>query len=177
VWVGARKKLLSPLPSLLVDQAAHLALVTAACLWIAGLSPSLWFADLVNLFGRWGHRIALVLLVFVVVVFAGGSLLALLLEPFAAQLRHRARQEDTDQEAAEELARAGRWIGWLERSLLLTAITLSSPAAAGLIVAAKSVFRFSETRDRPFAEYFLIGTFLSVLLAVAGGIALRIFLF
>ena len=57
------------------------------------------------------------------------------------------------------------------------AIALGSPAAAGLVVAAKSVFRSSETRDRPFAEYFLIGTLLSVVLAAAGGIVLRIALF
>jgi len=38
--------------------------------------------------------------------------------------------------------------------------------ALALAVGAKSIARFEELKDRPFAEYFLVGTFASVLVAV-----------
>jgi hypothetical protein len=45
--------------------------------------------------------------------------------------------------------------------------------AVGFVVAAKSLARFKALEDREFAEYFLIGTLASLLLAVLGGVALR----
>ena len=54
------------------------------------------------------------------------------------------------------------------------AMTIRQPlGVAGLIIAAKSVFRFSEIKGRPFAEYFLIGTLSSVALAALGGLLLK----
>lgn len=105
--------------------------------------------------------------VYAAVVFGGGPLVARALAPFEARL------DTGSDEKAEELERAGLVIGWLERFLLITAVLAGSPTTAGLIIAAKSVFRFPEIEGRPFAEYFLIGTLLSVTLAVLGGLALR----
>jgi hypothetical protein len=65
------------------------------------------------------------------------------------------------------------YIGWLERSLVLTAMILRSPATVGLVLAAKSIARFPELgKSERFAEYFLIGTLLSLLAAIFGGIVL-----
>lgn len=177
IWLDRRKRPPQRLVSLLLDQGVHLAVLTAVSAWIAEEPPRRLISVLADRFLRQSPVIGTVAVVFIAVVFAGGRLLALLLEPFAAQIRAREQDGEQDAETADQLARAGRWIGWLERTLILAAITLGSPAGAGLIVAAKSVFRFSEARDRPFAEYFLIGTLLSVVLAVAGGIVLRIVLF
>lgn len=70
--------------------------------------------------------------------------------------------------------RAGMYIGWLERFLVLTAVIAKSPTAIGLIVTAKSIVRFKKVeQDDDFAEYFLLGTFLSLALALLGGLALR----
>ncbi len=70
-----------------------------------------------------------------------------------------------------DLPRAGRYIGWLERFLILTAVLLQAPTAVGLVLAAKSVFRFGEiSRNRQAAEYFLIGTLISVSEAVLVGL-------
>lgn len=72
---------------------------------------------------------------------------------------------------------AGLYIGWLERFLVLTAVVIGSPEAAGLVAAAKSIFRFEDMKQgRAFAEYFLLGTFLSVSEALAAGLFLRIVL-
>ena len=65
-------------------------------------------------------------------------------------------------------------IGILERFLILTAVLAGSPAGVGLVVAAKSVFRFEDAKKgRHNAEYFLIGTFLSVTEAVIGGVVVQ----
>ena len=69
----------------------------------------------------------------------------------------------------EEFAR-GRIIGSLERLVTFTLIGRAEFGAVGLIVAAKGLARFKDLEHRDFAEYFLIGTLLSLVLA--GGIGL-----
>lgn len=73
-------------------------------------------------------------------------------------------------------ARMGRTIGLLERALMLLLVSLGQWGAVGLVVAAKSVARFEALKERHFAEYYLIGTLTSLLIAALGGLALRFFL-
>lgn len=83
-------------------------------------------------------------------------------QQFAVQTQHT---------TSLDLPSAGRYIGWLERFLLLTAVLLQAATAVGLVLAAKSVFRFGDIRrDRQAAEYFLIGTLVSVSEAVIIGL-------
>lgn len=58
--------------------------------------------------------------------------------------------------------RAGRFIGILERLILLLLFINGSIGAVGLVVAAKGLIRFTELKDKNFAEYFLLGTLLSI---------------
>ncbi|MEW6082125.1 MAG: hypothetical protein AB1576_10195 [Bacillota bacterium] len=67
----------------------------------------------------------------------------------------------------------GAYIGMLERALLLTLLLHGSLVAAGFVLTAKSIARFQELNDRRFAEYYLIGTLSSMLLAVASGLVLQ----
>jgi hypothetical protein len=68
----------------------------------------------------------------------------------------------------------GRLIGDLERILLTIVVAAGSYAALAFLVAAKGVVRSDEfDKDRDFAEYFLIGSLSSVLVALCAGIALR----
>jgi hypothetical protein len=66
----------------------------------------------------------------------------------------------------------GRIIGLLERITLFVLISLNQFASIGFVLAAKALARFQSLDDRDFAEYFLIGTFAS--LVTAGTIALFI---
>jgi len=75
-----------------------------------------------------------------------------------------------------ELAR-GRLIGVLERAVVLTLVLLGQFGALGLVLAAKSVARFKSLDDRDFAEYFLIGTLTSVLVALLVGVGVRLVLY
>jgi hypothetical protein len=69
-----------------------------------------------------------------------------------------------------QLQNAGLYIGWLERFLAVTAISVQAPALVGLILTAKALARFPEFKEPRFAEYFLIGTLLSMALATIGGL-------
>jgi hypothetical protein len=68
----------------------------------------------------------------------------------------------------------GRLIGDLERIVLTIVVAAGSYAALAFLVAAKGVVRSDEfDKNRDFAEYFLIGSLSSVLVALCAGIALR----
>ncbi len=66
----------------------------------------------------------------------------------------------------------GRVIGILERIVLFVLVFTGQYSAVGFVLAAKAMARFKTLDDRDFAEYFLIGTLLSITLA--GGLALGV---
>lgn len=73
------------------------------------------------------------------------------------------------------LPNAGKWIGYLERSLILTFILTANMEAIGFLLAAKSIFRFGElnrARDIKLTEYVLIGTLASFGIAIITGVLL-----
>ena len=74
---------------------------------------------------------------------------------------------------AKELSR-GLLIGVLERALAVTLVLADQFGALGLILAAKALARFRALDDRDFAEYVLIGTLASLLLALWVGVAVRL---
>jgi hypothetical protein len=72
------------------------------------------------------------------------------------------------------LPNAGKYIGWVERVLILTFIVGGYEQGVGFLLAAKAVVRYPEIKEDThghFAEYFLVGTLTSVGLALAAGIA------
>jgi len=73
----------------------------------------------------------------------------------------------------KSLSQAGKYIGILERLFVFTFIVLNQWAAIGLLITAKSVFRFgdlSKAKDRKLTEYVLIGTLLSFGIAISTGL-------
>jgi hypothetical protein len=73
----------------------------------------------------------------------------------------------------ESLASAGKWIGIIERTIILILVLVSQYEAIGLIVAAKALLRFNENnRPEIKTEYLLIGTLISTGIAIATGIIL-----
>lgn len=74
--------------------------------------------------------------------------------------------------ASQGLPNAGKWIGYLERILILTFIFTNNIEGIGFLLAAKSVFRFGElnkAKDIKITEYVLIGTFASFTIAILIG--------
>jgi hypothetical protein len=64
---------------------------------------------------------------------------------------------------------AGARIGILERLLVFLLILAGQWAVIGFAIAAKSIARFKELESQEFADYYLAGTFTSLLLAVVTG--------
>jgi len=111
-----------------------------------------------------GERVLEAAVVYVAVVFAGGYWIRYLTSGLIAGI-------EKPGESPEQIKNAGMYIGWLERFLVIIAIVVQSPSMVGLILTGKSIARFPELKER-FAEYFLIGTLLSIGLAVLGGLVL-----
>ena len=85
-------------------------------------------------------------------------------------------QESGKQDEMESSMRGGRWIGPLERILILLLASVEASAAIAAIVAAKGVIRFPEiSQDKAGqkAEEFLIGSFVSWILAVLGAVIIH----
>lgn len=80
----------------------------------------------------------------------------------------------------EGLRQAGRWIGTLERILVLMFVLVQQYQAIGFLIAAKSILRFGGraqsrgeepgTSRRKETEYVLVGTLLSFTIAIAVGL-------
>ncbi|MCB0383164.1 MAG: DUF3307 domain-containing protein [Psychroserpens sp.] len=82
-------------------------------------------------------------------------------------------EEDNSEDS---LKSAGKYIGILERLFVFGFIILNQWSAIGLLIAAKSVFRFgdlSRAKDRKLTEYILIGTLISFGLAISIGLSYK----
>jgi hypothetical protein len=74
------------------------------------------------------------------------------------------------------LKNAGKWIGMLERLLIFLFIITDHFSAVGLLLTAKSVFRFgdlSKAKNMKLTEYVLIGTLLSFGIAIVIGLVFK----
>ena len=71
----------------------------------------------------------------------------------------------------------GRLIGLLERIFVFLFVLIGQYTAIGFILAAKGVARFQDFKSRTFAEYVLIGTLLSSLLAMIIAYLVKLMLF
>ena len=149
----------------LADQALHLATIIALTVFLAEAN---WQVLRSQLTVPSATRDLLLSggVVYAAVVFAGGYLIRSMTRGLLGGVSVRLG------ESVEQLTNAGLYIGWLERLLVVTAVVLHSPALIGLILTAKSIARFPEMKESKFAEYFLIGTLLSVSIALLGGLVL-----
>lgn len=86
---------------------------------------------------------------------------------------------ESDDESPKSLQNAGKYIGILERVLILIFILTRHFEAVGFLLAAKSIFRFGdlkEAHDLKLTEYVLIGTLLSFGIAIAVSLLTQAFI-
>ena len=85
-------------------------------------------------------------------------------------LENMSNQIETDHKS---LPNAGKYIGIIERLFVLIFIVIGRWEVIGLLIAAKSVFRFNDLKERnnrKLTEYILIGTLVSFGLAILAGL-------
>lgn len=84
--------------------------------------------------------------------------------------------QDKNTVQTDSLSNAGKYIGILERVLVFVFIFVDHWEGVGFMIAAKSVFRFSdlaEAKQRKLTEYVLIGTLLSFGIAIFAAVAAK----
>lgn len=92
-------------------------------------------------------------------------------ETFSVSFPEQEPAEKTTAKPLEKsLPNAGKVIGVAERFLALALILAGQYSAVGLIIAAKSILRFNDTRKN---EYILVGTLLSFGIAVLSGVLIK----
>ncbi len=153
----------------IIDQVLHLVMIFLAWLWFTHGQLILLY-DAFNVFSHTGFWVV-----------ATGYLLVL--QPFSIIVNKFIRKWQQPVEGQFEstgstqgLPEAGKWIGYLERILILTLILVQQFAAIGFLITAKSIFRFGEItgkRGRAEAEYVLIGSFISFTMSILLGIVVK----
>ncbi|WP_018612109.1 DUF3307 domain-containing protein [Segetibacter koreensis] len=157
----------------ITDQVLHITVIIIAWLWI------------INGWVNWTKMINGLVSNFNIWVRAFGYIFVT--SPVGYIIQFLTRKWNTDLAGNDSLPNAGKWIGVLERLLILTMVFIDQFSAIGFLVAAKSILRVTDKPDkptsdptmgRPFSsrkhtEYVLIGTFLSVGIAIFTGLVIN----
>ncbi len=144
-----------------IDQMLHL-LVIAGC-WAVTFQEwnyinNLWLRINFDL------HIWILLAAFTFVTFPAGILIGQLTAGWSEKI------EDPE----NSLVNAGKWIGIIERIIVLILVLQGQWTAIGLLITAKGIIRFSE-KDRQEAktEYLVIGTLVSISVAILTGLVVK----
>ncbi len=145
----------------LIDQFLHLAVIIG-CWWFSFRDLEL-FRSLRRRLDADPHSWA-ILVAFVFVTSPAGILIGQLTAQWSRKI----------DDANSSLAQAGKWIGIAERIIVLILVLQNQYSAIGLLVAAKGIIRFNE-KDRQEAktEYLVIGTLLSIGIAIVTGLVVK----
>jgi len=143
-----------------VDQILHLLVIAAMIYWISPFK--------VDFSAVFGEKNLLLITFLVFVTYVCGILMRMLLAPYIDEIA-----KDDESSEGGSLKNAGTYIGMLERLFVFGFILIQQWAAIGLLIAAKSVFRFGDLnkgKNRKLTEYVLIGTLLSFGFAILSGL-------
>ena len=151
---AARRAVRSPVPLLAVPAAFCVLTLGGTDLW-----HTIW-RQLCN------DRLAVTVNGTVAGVFVGGLLTGLILRRFSSVTAGR----------AQAVLGAGNLLGWLERLLYFSFVLAGQPTAAAFALTAKSAARFPALQrdEEGLAEYYLIGSLSSLVIAVAGALLTRL---
>ena len=145
-----------------IDQLLHL-LVIVAC-WLAIFRD----VEVWSRIGRWMNGDVhnwIVLTALVFVTSPAGILIGQLTERWSLRI----------DDPGNSLVNAGKWIGIAERVIVLILVLLNQYSAIALLVTAKGIIRFSEKdRQEIKTEYLVIGTLLSIGIAIVTGMVVKI---
>jgi hypothetical protein len=145
----------------LIDQAIHIIIILIAWLFYAKVT----FEDFTILWEQINTaRVLAIITGYYFVVWPAGFIIAKITENWQSQI------------SKEGLAEAGKWIGIFERFLILTFVLINQFAGIGFLIAAKSILRFGEIKNkdqRKDAEYILLGTMISFILAILTGLLIN----
>jgi len=109
--------------------------------------------------------LSLVLLAYVICL----SPAAVFVKKVLMRLRYQTEDMPMEEEKAKDYI-SGYVIGMLERVCILTLTLLGQYTAISFVIAAKSLARIKQLEDKEFAEKYLVGTLLSLIIALLVGV-------
>lgn len=71
------------------------------------------------------------------------------------------------------LANAGKYIGFVERIIICILVYQDQYEAIGLLIAGKSILRYNIANEEIKTEYLLVGTLISIFIAIVVGLLLK----
>ncbi len=140
-----------------VDQFLHIAVISGITFWWTGSSFSVSTLS--------GNNAIIYITAVVAVTLPAAIFVKTAIAPWCP---HQSAECKND-----SMQNAGMFIGILERLFVLIFIIAGRWEGIGFLIAAKSVFRFSDIKnnvDNKLTEYFLIGTLLSIGIALFAGL-------
>ncbi|ACR80364.1 MULTISPECIES: DUF3307 domain-containing protein [Kosmotoga] len=118
------------------------------------------------------EKILLVAIIYIYVLFGGAVLMRKLIN-FIYRKEDGSLERIAGSSSVLKNVKTGKVIGIFERAIVLTFYITGNVASIAFVIAAKSLARFKNFAEKDFAEYYLIGTLASVLIAMIGGIILK----
>ena len=146
----------------LIDQLSHVAVIFV--LWMTILPDSI--SDII----KEGTDILPDNILMIVVAYA------MMLRPSAILMSLLLKRWQMSSMSNSSLPEAGKWIGYLERILILTFVITGNMEGVGFLLAAKSVFRFGDlnkAKDIKTTEYVMLGTMTSFAIAIIVGLLVK----
>ncbi|TVZ51791.1 DUF3307 domain-containing protein [Dokdonia sp. Hel_I_53] len=140
----------------ILDQVAHLIMIWIVLVYYRSVSFDMSIV--------YRNDVLLFILAIVCLTSVSGVIMKILMSRWSLE----------ENDLKHSLSQAGLYIGILERLFVFGFIVLNQWEAIGLLITAKSVFRFgdlSKAKDRKLTEYVLIGTMLSFGSAIIIGLA------
>lgn len=150
----------------IIDQVLHILMLIIVWIWFAHSQLILMY----DAFNVLSHPTFWIVATGYLIVLHPFSVLV---GQFTRKWQHSLTEHSESDEPKTGLPEAGKWIGYMERVLILTLILMHQFQAIGFLITAKSIFRFGEItgkRGRAEAEYVLIGSFISFTLSILLGI-------
>lgn len=168
-----------------LDQVFHLAMITTATLLWPSTVADGWWGGMPAEQQRFYFQALSAIGGVVLSVTAGGIVIDKLLERFGPHRDDPASATPAGQAAPGQqagpapttergLPGGGQAIGWLERGLTLLFLMIGQPEGVGLLLAAKSILRFSDKNARAHTEYVIIGSLLSFGWAIITAVLTRV---
>jgi hypothetical protein len=143
----------------LLDQSLHLLVLLGIAIWWQEMQVSFTFLQ--------SSEFLIYAIGIVFVTIPSSVIIRILVSPW-----YDAARTPND----DSLQNAGSYIGMLERLFVLVFVISGRWEGVGFLIAAKSIFRFADIKghpDRRLTEYFLIGTLLSIGLAMITGLMMN----
>ena len=147
----------------ILDQLLHLIIIYVSVCLFANCNALPSYLENINI------DYVLIILCFLLCLKPANVLIRILLS--SLNLFEIESKTDIPESGKEDLKRAGRWIGSIERTLAFILVLLGQFTAIGFIIAAKSILRYND-KSLGKTEYVLIGTLMSFGIAIVLGLGI-----